>query len=55
MQVQTEVQELVLVWIKDQRVLELVREFLEPFGYSVEFAPDAKAVATGQSDDQARN
>jgi Fur family ferric uptake transcriptional regulator len=55
MQVQTEVQELVLVWIKDQRVLELVREFLEPLGYSVEFAPDAKAVATGQSDDQARN
>jgi len=33
-------QEGVLVWIRDQEILELVRDFLEPLGYTVEFAPE---------------
>src|SRR6476646_9067496 len=41
MQVQSEVEKLVLVWVEDREILELVREFLEPLGYSVEFAPEA--------------
>ena len=45
MQLQPEVHEVVLVWIRDQEILEVVREFLEPLGYEVEFAPDALAMA----------
>jgi CheY-like chemotaxis protein len=45
MQVESHVQEPVLVWIRDQEVLELIREFLEPLGYSVEFAPDAEVTS----------
>jgi CheY-like chemotaxis protein len=45
MQLQPEVQETVLVWIRDQEILEVVREFLEPLGCEVEFAPDAVIVA----------
>ncbi len=41
MQVQTEVEKLVLVWIQDQEILEVIREFLEPLGYKVQFAPEA--------------
>ena len=41
MQVQSEVEKLVLVWVEDREILELIREFLEPLGYSVEFAPEA--------------
>jgi CheY-like chemotaxis protein len=44
MQLQPEVQEMVLVRIRDQEILEVVREFLEPLGYEVEFAPDALVV-----------
>jgi CheY-like chemotaxis protein len=40
MQVQSEVEKLVLVWVEDREILELVREFLEPLGYRVEFAPE---------------
>ena len=49
MQLQPQVQEMVLVWIRDQEILELVREFLEPLGYEVEFAPDA--LAAGEATD----
>jgi CheY-like chemotaxis protein len=45
MQLQPEVQETVLVWIRDQEIIEVVREFLEPLGYEVVFAPDAVAAA----------
>jgi CheY-like chemotaxis protein len=48
MQVRSEVQDLVLVWIRDQEVLELIREFLEPLGYSVEFAPEAEVTSQAQ-------
>ena len=43
MQVQSEVQDPVLVWTRDQEVLDLIREFLEPLGYTVESAPEASA------------
>jgi len=43
MPVQTEVEKLVLVWIQDREILELIREFVEPLGYTVEFAPEASA------------
>jgi len=36
---------MVLVWIRDREILEVVRELLEPLGYEVEFAPDALVVA----------
>jgi len=49
MPVQTEVQNLVLVWVQDREVLELIREFLEPLGYRVEFA--AEASIAGQAAD----
>jgi len=48
MQVQSQVQDRVQVWIRDQEVLELIREFLEPLGYSVEFAPEAEVAAQAQ-------
>jgi len=38
---QPEVQKLVLVSIEDRETIELIREFLEPLGYSVRFAPKA--------------
>ena len=38
---QPEVQKLVLVSIEDRETIELIREFLEPLGYSVRFAPEA--------------
>jgi len=41
MQVQSEVEKLVLVWVEDREILQLIREFLEPLGYTVEFAPEA--------------
>jgi len=41
MPVQTEVQNLVLVWVQDREILELIREFLGPLGYRVEFAVEA--------------
>jgi len=41
MPVQTEVENLVLVWVQDREVLDLIREFLEPLGYRVEFATEA--------------
>lgn len=41
MQVQFEVEKLVLVWVEEREILELIREFLEPLGYRVEFAPEA--------------
>jgi len=41
MPVQTEVENLVLVWVQDRDVLDLIREFLEPLGYTVEFAEEA--------------
>ena len=41
MQVQSEVEKVVLVWVQDREILELIREFLEPLGYTVEFAPEA--------------
>ena len=43
MSVQTAGENLVLVWIQDREILELIREFVEPLGYSVEFAPEASA------------
>jgi CheY-like chemotaxis protein len=43
MQLQAAVQEVVLVWVRDPEVLEVVRDFLEPLGYAVEFAPEAAA------------
>jgi len=33
---------LVLVCVPDEDVLTLLRDFLEPLGYQVEFAPDMK-------------
>lgn len=48
MQVQSEVQDMVLVWTRDQEVLDLIREFLEPLGYSVDFAPEAEVSSRGQ-------
>jgi len=33
---------LVLVCVPDEDVLTLLRDFLEPLGYQVEFAPDLK-------------
>jgi CheY-like chemotaxis protein len=41
MPVQTDLENLVLVWVRDREILELVREFLEPLGYRVEFAEEA--------------
>jgi CheY-like chemotaxis protein len=41
MPVQTEVEKLVLVSVQDREILELIREFLEPLGYTVEIAPEA--------------
>jgi CheY-like chemotaxis protein len=41
MPVQTEVDNLVLVWVQDPEILNLIREFLEPLGYRVEFATEA--------------
>jgi CheY-like chemotaxis protein len=38
---QTEEQKSVLVTIEDRETIELIREFLEPLGYSVRFAPEA--------------
>ena len=38
---QTEVQKLILVSIEDCETFELIREFLEPLGYSVQFASEA--------------
>jgi hypothetical protein len=49
MPVQTEVDNLVLVWVKDREILDLIREFLEPLGYRVEFA--AEASIAGQAAD----
>jgi CheY-like chemotaxis protein len=40
MQLRAEVERVVLVWIHDQEILELIRDLLEPLGYTVEFAPD---------------
>ena len=41
---QPEVQKFVLVSIEDRETIELIREFLEPLGYSVLFAPQAPAL-----------
>ena len=41
MPVLTEVENLVLVWVQDREVLDLIRDFLEPLGYTVEFAEEA--------------
>jgi CheY-like chemotaxis protein len=49
MPVQTEVGKLVLVWIQDREALDLIREFLEPLGYTVESAPEA--LAAGENTD----
>jgi CheY-like chemotaxis protein len=49
MQVQNEVEKLVLVWVQNREILELIREFLEPLGYTVEFAPET-SVACNAAD-----
>ncbi len=41
MPTQLEVENLVLVWNEDQEILGLIREFLEPLGYTVQFASEA--------------
>ncbi len=41
MPVQSEEERLVLVWVQDWEVLDLIRDFLEPLGYRVEFAEEA--------------
>ena len=38
---QPEVQKLVLVSIEDHETIELIREFLEPLGYTVQVASEA--------------
>ena len=38
---QVEDQKLVLVSIEDCETIELIRQFLEPLGYSVQFASEA--------------
>jgi CheY-like chemotaxis protein len=37
---QAEVQKLVLVSIEDCETIELIREFLEPLGYTVQYASE---------------
>ena len=37
---QSEVQNLVFVSIEDRETIELIREFLEPLGYTVQFASE---------------
>ena len=41
MPVRLEENKLVLVWVQDREVLDLIRDFLEPLGYKVEFAEEA--------------
>jgi hypothetical protein len=37
---QSEIQNLVFVSIEDRETIELIREFLEPLGYTVQFASE---------------
>jgi hypothetical protein len=41
MQLQAVTEKLVLVWIEDREILDIIREFLEPLGYTVQFASEA--------------
>jgi len=43
MQVELELEKQVLVLSPNQDILLLIRDFLEPLGYSVEFAPEVSA------------